>query len=108
MPALVSYLSIVLTHFLVLRHLNCKLIKWWRGEETWDKIHVVLPGGSTKETSLVGRAMPGAGQLLGYVPRMTSLWPSTLALWEGTLASDFTETVERGQASCGSVEMRRR
>ena len=55
-----------------------------------------MPGGGTKETGLVGRVLSGAGQLLGYVPGMTSPWPSTLALWEGTLALDFTETVERG------------
>lgn len=52
--------------------------------------------------------MSGAGQLLGYVPRMTSFWPSTLALWEGTLALDFTETVERGLSGklwrCGNEE----
>lgn len=32
----------------------------------------------------------------GLCPSMTSLWPRTLALGEGTVVLDFTGTVERG------------
>jgi len=73
-------LVLILSHFLVLYKLNCTADKTEAKRKHEINAHDITRRKGS-QTSLVGRALPGAGQLLGHVPSMTSLWPSGKELW---------------------------